>query len=99
MEDLKMQKHPAARLYTHFSGDARRPYIEDHSLQLFYPESVEALFDVKQLYSSFKQKSSFVSSEYEESLQSIQSLEREFAALKAVAKDLEDAYQDVVKGN
>lgn len=92
-----MQKPPIARHYSHFSSEAKRPYVEDHSLQLFYPGSVETLFDVKQLYTSFKGNSSFVSNEYEASLQNMQSLEQEFAALKAVAKDLKEAYIGVLK--
>lgn len=82
------------RFYTHFSHEGRRPYIEDHSLQLFYPDSVEAVLNVKQLYNNLKLNSSFVSSEYEASLQS---LEQEFNALRGVAKNLKEAYRGVLK--
>lgn len=82
-----------ARFYTHFLRKGRRPYIEDHSLQLFYSDSVEGAFNVKQLYYNFKWNSYFVSSEYEASLQSIKSLEREIIALQTVAKELQKAYK------
>lgn len=90
-----MQRTPIAKFYPHYSSEARRPYVEDNSLQLFYPESVETIYDVKQLYKSYKFHS-VVSSEYEASVQSIQALEREFNALRAVAKELQEAYQDVL---
>lgn len=90
-----MQRTPIAKFYSHFSSEARRPYVEDHSLQLFYPESVETVYDVKQLYNNY-QFHSVVSSEYEASLHSIHALEREFMALRAIAKELQKAYQDVL---
>lgn len=94
-----MQKALVVRLYVHFSSEAKRPHVDDRSLQFIDLDSEEVAFNVKQLYNSFKLKSSFVSDEYEASLQNMHSLEQELVALKEVAKDLEEAYQVVIKMN
>lgn len=84
-----MTKAMIPRLYTHMTGEMKRPYVEDQSLQLFFPDAADPILNVRQLYNSFKFKRT---GEYEE----LEKLELEFATLQSVAKDLRKAYEGVI---